>query len=80
MLDALRAAQADTVLMIGHNPGIAEFAARLVATPPAHPRFDDYPTGATLVADFEIADWADLAEHTGRAADFVIPRELLPEK
>lgn len=80
MLDVLREARGDTVLMIGHNPGIAEFAARLVAEPPAHPRFDDYPTGATLVADFDIGDWARLAEHTGRAARFVIPRELLSEE
>ncbi|MGX0904826.1 phosphohistidine phosphatase [Roseovarius sp. MBR-79] len=79
MLAALRAVRADLVLMIGHNPGIAEFAARLVAAPHDHPRFDDYPTGATLVAEFDIADWQDLQEGTGRAARFVIPRELLNE-
>ncbi len=78
MLAVLRAAHADTVLMIGHNPGIAEFAARLLAAPPDHPRFDDYPTGATLVADFAISDWAMLKEGTGHAARFVIPRDLLP--
>ncbi len=76
MLAALRVARADTVLMIGHNPGIAELAARLVAAPPAHPRFEDYPTGATLVADFAIEDWAALQEHSGDAIHFVIPRDL----
>jgi phosphohistidine phosphatase len=76
MLDTLRAARADTVLMIGHNPGIAEFAAGLVAAPPAHPRFGDYPTGATLVMDFDIEDWAGLQEHSGDAIHFVIPRDL----
>ena len=76
MLRALRAAQGDTVLMIGHNPGIAEFAASLVATPPAHDRFDDYPTGATLVAGFDTGNWRDLAPGTGRVQHFVIPREL----
>ena len=76
MLDILRAATGDTVLMIAHNPGIAEFAERLVATPPAHPRFADYPTGATLVARFDIADWADLAWHSGTPADFAVPRDL----
>jgi len=76
MLRLLRAARGDTVLMIGHNPGIAEFAARLVATPPAHDRFDDYPTGATLVAAFEIDTWRDLQPGTGHVQHFVIPREL----
>jgi phosphohistidine phosphatase len=76
MLDILRAGHADTVLMIGHNPGIAEFAAGLVAAPPAHPRFRDYPTGATLVTDFDIEDWAVLKEWSGDTIHFVIPRDL----
>jgi phosphohistidine phosphatase len=76
MLGVLRGATGARVLMLGHNPGIAEFAASLVATPPAHERFDDYPTGATLVARFEIGDWADLMPGTGAVLHFVIPREL----
>ncbi|MEQ8902938.1 MAG: histidine phosphatase family protein [Roseovarius sp.] len=76
MLRVLRGASGARVLMLGHNPGIAEFAASLVATPPAHERFDDYPTGATLVVRFDIAGWADLAPGTGAVQHFVIPREL----
>jgi phosphohistidine phosphatase len=76
MLARLRAAAGARVLMIGHNPGIADFAARLLAAPPDHDRFDDYPTGATLVADFDIDDWSALSEGTGRAVDFIIPRSL----
>jgi len=76
MLRLLREAEGDTVLMIGHNPGIAEFAASLLAAPPAHDRFDDYLTGATLVARFDIDHWRDLRPGTGHAAAFVIPREL----
>lgn len=76
MLAALRATAGASVLMIGHNPGIAEFAARLLAAPPDHARFDDYPTGATLVAAFAIDDWPALAKGTGRALAFVTPREL----
>jgi phosphohistidine phosphatase len=63
--------------MLGHNPGIAEFAASLVTAPPAHERFDDYPTGATLVVRFEIDHWADLRPGTGAAQQFVIPREMI---
>ena len=76
MLARLRAASGDRILMIGHNPGIAEFAARLLSASPDHDRFDDYPTGATLVADFAIDDWSALSEGTGRAAAFIIPRSL----
>ncbi len=76
MLTALRAATGQTVLMLGHNPGIAAFARSLVAAPPMHERFDDYPTGATLVADFTISSWDDLTPGSGQIIDFVIPRTL----
>ena len=65
------------VLMIGHNPGIAEFAGRLVMTKPDHPRFWDYPTGATLVVTFDVATWSDAGIGTGKVMHFVIPRELM---
>ncbi|HAW46422.1 MAG TPA: phosphoglycerate mutase [Roseovarius sp.] len=77
MLRLLRGATGSQVLMLGHNPGIAEFAARLVAAPPDHDRFHDYPTGATLVARFDIDDWADVSPGTGTALHFVIPRDLI---
>lgn len=76
MRAALREARGDTVLMIGHNPGIAYFAASLVAVPPDHDRFDDYPTGATLVTEFNIAAWPELQERTGRVIAFILPRAL----
>jgi phosphohistidine phosphatase len=76
MLKLLKAATGDMVLMIGHNPGIAEFAELLLRTPPEHSRFFDYPTGATTVIGFEINDWAGLTNGTGHLRDFVIPREI----
>ena len=78
MMDVLQSAGADRcVLMVGHNPGIAEFAERLLGQAPDHPRFFDYPTCATLVADFPISRWEDLQWGTGQAAEFAIPREVL---
>ena len=77
MMAVLRHASADTVMMIGHNPGIAEFAARLVAHPPANPEFARYPTGATLVAEFDVADWSQVTFGSGVTVDFVIPREIV---
>lgn len=76
MLHVLRQAGGDTVLMIGHNPGIGWFAQTLVAEPPPHPRFFDYPTCATLVADFDVESWDEIGTGTGKPVDFIVPREL----
>ncbi len=76
MLAVLRHAAADTVMIIGHNPGIAEFAGKLVATRPVNPEFGRYPTGATLVMDFDISSWDQAGWGLGVPIDFVIPREL----
>lgn len=77
MMAALQTAMGPSVLMVGHNPGIAAFAADLLAEAPDHPRFDDYPTSATLVARFEVEDWAALRWGTGKAAAFAIPADLM---
>ena len=76
MLAALQGAQGGCVAMVGHNPGIAWFARQVLARPPGHSRFDDYPTGATLVTRFAVPDWAAVRFGTGAAVDFVIPRAL----
>ncbi|MCM2563223.1 histidine phosphatase family protein [Lutimaribacter sp. EGI FJ00015] len=77
MLDALRGAAAPTVLMIGHNPGIGEFASEIVEAAPNHPRFAAYPTCATLVADFDGADWRGVQPGMARVVDFIVPRDLV---
>jgi phosphohistidine phosphatase len=76
MLAVLRHATADTVMMIGHNPGIADFATRLVAHAPLNPEFERYPTGATLVVDFAIDQWDQAGFGLGTTVDFVIPSEI----
>ncbi|WP_300033926.1 histidine phosphatase family protein [uncultured Roseobacter sp.] len=76
MLAELKSAAAPTVLMVGHNHGIADMAHQLVKTPPDHERFDDYPTGSTLVCDFNAGSWNEIGWHQGQPTDFVIPREL----
>ncbi len=72
----LEMATGSTVLLLGHNPGIAEFAAEMVTSPPNHGRFHDYPTGATTVIQFDIDDWDRVEPGTGEILDFVVPREL----
>ncbi len=73
MLAILQGATGTCVMMLGHNPGIGEFAGMLPAELPIHADFNRYPTGATLVVDFEIADWSDLGAMRGSVLDFFVP-------
>lgn len=77
MLDILRAATGETVLIVAHNPGIAWFADTMARAPPDHPRFADYPTCATTVMTFAIDQWRAIREGTGQNTQFAIPRDLL---
>ncbi|MCB6180030.1 histidine phosphatase family protein [Rhodobacter sp. Har01] len=76
MMAVLRHGKADVVMMIGHNPGIAEFAHRLVSKTPASPDFTRYPTGATLVVDFAVDTWTEVEFGQGVPVDFVVPKEI----
>jgi phosphohistidine phosphatase len=76
ILACLRQASGDTVLLIGHNPGIAELAQCLPSDKPSHGRFLDFPTCATLVTDFDVQDWQAVQTGTAASLNFVIPREL----
>ena len=77
ILNVLRAQTAQSVMMIGHNPGFAEFAAQIVSDPPDHPKFESYPTAATTVISFDVADWSDVTWASGTVRNFAVPRELL---
>ncbi|KIC48087.1 histidine phosphatase family protein [Tateyamaria sp. ANG-S1] len=77
IMEVLQEQNAETVLMLGHNPGIADFADRLVAQPPRHPRFADYPTCATTVIRFDVEGWNDIGWREGQPIDFAIPREVM---
>ncbi len=77
MLDVLHgAAEEATVLMLGHNPGIAAMAQWLAHTAPPHPGFRRYPTAATTVFAFGIGNWAEAGWGTGKVLDFAIPKDL----
>ena len=77
MLSVLRGAHAPVTLMIGHNPGLAEFAQRIVRAPHDHPRFADFPTCATAVIGFDADDWSSVGWGEGEVLDFVVPRDLM---
>lgn len=79
MFQVLGEAEHPNVLLLGHNPGIAAFAHSMANRPPDHSRFDDYPTGATTVLEFDIENWGELSWGSGKLLDFIVPRELLGE-
>ncbi|SIO52845.1 phosphohistidine phosphatase [Rhodovulum sp. ES.010] len=76
MLEVLNACAASPVLMLGHNPGIGDFARRILRKPPANDRFAAYPTCAALVAAFEGDDWSEVDFGTGHAIDFIVPKQI----
>lgn len=76
MLRVLSKAAGSPILLLAHNPGIAEFASLVLAERPGHPDFHRYPTAATLVCDLPCDDWSDARFRTGRLVDFVVPRDL----
>lgn len=77
ILNVIRTQAAPTLMVICHNPGIAEFAERIVSAPPEHSRFFDYPTAATTIISFDAKSWKEVDWSSGSVLDFVVPRELL---
>ena len=77
ILDLVQRQPAQTVAVIGHNPGIGMLANGLVTSAPAHRRFSDYPTCATAVIDFERDGWRDIQPRMGQCEAFVVPRDLI---
>lgn len=76
MLEIMQAATSDTILMLGHNPGISAFAEELLECPPRDQDFYNYPTAATTVVDFDIEDWSTLNLRSGQLHSFIVPRKL----
>lgn len=80
LLDAVRHTDDDaaSLLLIGHNPGLADFAALLAAEddPLSGPVADSLPTAAFVALELPAERWAELAPGTARIALFLKPREL----
>jgi phosphohistidine phosphatase len=77
ILAVLRRSETPSVMLIGHNPGIGEFAGRIVTAPPKHWRFGDYPTCATTVMTFPREAWSDVGWGEAEVVDFTVPRDLI---
>lgn len=76
ILNVLRGQTSPVIMLIAHNPGIAEFASWIVSTPSEHEKFTIYPTCATTIIEFDAAAWSDIGWGQGRLVNFVVPRDL----
>jgi phosphohistidine phosphatase len=69
----------DCVMLVGHNPGIADLASWLCSHGKADQRARlarKFPTGAIAVIEFDVEDWGDVEADTGRLVDFVTPKQI----
>jgi len=73
----------ESVMVVGHNPGL-EHVAGLLAREPVRRKEkkrhdileEKFPTAALAVLDFVVEHWRDLAPGEGKLVDFVRPRDL----
>ena len=65
-----------TLMVIGHNPGLQELAAMLVASGDIDARErlgENFPTSALAAISFASRDWRGVHPHGGRLEHFVTP-------
>lgn len=85
LLDAIHRApaDADSILLAGHNPGLEQLVLRLV--PPTADRDarqeveSKYPTASLTEIAFAVDRWDEVTEGCGDLVRFVRPRDLDPE-
>ena len=80
LLDAFRHADtaAQSVLVVGHNPGLQELAARL-APPDSEARHqfrEKLPTAAIVSFSFDVGNWKDLKPGTGQLQLSISPATM----
>src|ERR1043165_1182920 len=67
------------LLLVGHNPSLAQLASLLVASGEVETRqrlLEKFPTAALAVIDFPVDDWSKLHPKSGRLDRFVLPKAL----
>ena len=80
---ANHAGDAETVLAVGHNPGMQEVLFDLVRPENENDLFDrastKFPTSTYAVFECDIDDWSELAKGCGKLVHFARPRDLDPD-
>ena len=73
LLDLFRNCNLSSCMLIGHNPTVGQLARRLLEKYPDHHDFLRFPTGATLICEFDGHDCIG-----GQFEDFIVPRDIDP--
>jgi phosphohistidine phosphatase len=81
LLETLRRAsdEVQTLMLIGHNPGLGRLAAGLCGTGPKKPlerMRSKFPTAALAVIDFDVDRWDQVVPGAGRLRAFVRPKDV----
>lgn len=82
MLQHVRKARGDRLMLVGHNPGIEDLAAELAGGGEAGALArlqEKYPTGGLAVLVFGVSAWSEVAVRSGRLEAFVTPALLAGE-
>ncbi len=82
LLDAVHQApaEAESLLLVGHNPGLEQLVLRLVPAGDARGEVAiKYPTASLAEMIFPVDRWGDVADGGGELVRFVRPRDLDPE-
>ncbi len=71
--------QVETVLIIGHNPGLQAIAMQLTGS--GEPELTEkmtmkFPTAAVAALSFDVKHWCDIAPHSGCLDTFMVPKRL----
>lgn len=65
--------QANSVMLVGHNPGFEELLTTLTS------EVHTMPTAALAGIEFDVDDWSQIKARTGRLTLFLTPKELKNE-
>jgi phosphohistidine phosphatase len=69
--------EVDSVMMIGHNPGVQDLAVLLAREGPLRSQLEaKFPTAGLAWLAFGRGGWKGLERDGGKLADFVVPRQL----
>jgi phosphohistidine phosphatase len=72
----------NSVLIVGHNPGLQDVLLELVAPAKENPLFREavvkFPTAAYAVLQCEIDQWSQLKKYCAEVVHFMRPRDLDP--
>lgn len=84
MMDKIRNASdtADTLLVVGHNPGLVLLAMALAEDPDEETALriaHGVPTGGFIVFDFDVEHWNEIGDGTGVPRFFGRPRDLMAD-